>query len=151
MVLDNLLGNAWKFSSKTAHTQIEVGVLRNDGTHSALADAPKGAINREVYFVRDNGAGFDMRYADRLFGVFQRLHGSSEFQGTGIGLATVARIIHRHGGSIWAESDIGQGATFFFTLWDADAASSGSARTAQNTDTKATHARAALRSAANDS
>jgi PAS domain S-box-containing protein len=107
MVLENLLGNAWKFSAKVGQSIIELGV---DTTHS---DGAGG----EVYFVRDNGAGFDMRYADRLFGVFQRLHGTNEFQGTGIGLATVARIIQRHGGRIWAEGIVGEGATFYFTLW----------------------------------
>ncbi len=101
-VLENLIGNAWKFSSKCAAAAIEIGTQQG---------AEKG-----VYFVRDNGAGFDMSYADKLFGPFQRLHSQSDFAGTGIGLATVQRILHRHGGRIWAESAPGSGATFFFTL-----------------------------------
>jgi signal transduction histidine kinase len=105
IVFENLLGNAWKFSSKQANPRIEVGTMR-DG-------------KRETYFVRDNGAGFDMKYADKLFGPFQRLHAMNEYPGTGIGLATVQRIIHRHGGRIWFDSKSGQGAVFYFTL-DAD-------------------------------
>jgi len=100
--LENLLSNAWKFTSKTDNARIEFGQL-------AESDPP-------TYFIRDNGAGFDMRYADKLFGAFQRLHQATEFEGTGIGLATVQRIINRHGGKIWAESAIGEGATFYFTL-----------------------------------
>jgi PAS domain S-box-containing protein len=102
--LDNLLGNAWKFTGKTARPQIELGVAERDGA--------------TAYFVRDNGAGFDMTYAHKLFTPFQRLHARSEFEGTGIGLATVHRIIMRHGGKLWAESTPGQGATFWFTLAD---------------------------------
>jgi PAS domain S-box-containing protein len=109
-VLGNLLDNAWKFSSTKATATIEFG-RRVDETAQQPAN-----ITGPVYFVRDNGAGFDMTFADKLFGAFQRLHPQDEFPGTGIGLATVQRIIHRYGGTIWAESIVGQGATFFFTL-----------------------------------
>ena len=101
IVLDNLLGNSWKFTVGKDQAVIEFGAIGQNG--------------ETVYFVRDNGVGFDMRYADKLFMPFQRLHGE-EFEGTGIGLATVARIIYRHGGRIWAEGVPGAGATFFFTL-----------------------------------
>lgn len=102
VVMDNLLGNAWKFTGGRADATIEMGLQNNDG--------------EPVYYVRDNGAGFDMAYADKLFGAFQRLHDSHEFPGIGIGLATVQRVIHKHGGRIWAESAPDQGAAFYFTL-----------------------------------
>jgi signal transduction histidine kinase len=102
LVLENLLGNAWKFSSKAGAPKIEFGEAEYNG--------------KQAFFVKDNGVGFDMTYADRLFKPFQRLHKVTDFPGTGIGLATVQRIIHRHGGEVWAESVVGQGATFYFTL-----------------------------------
>ena len=102
LALENLLDNAWKFTSKHPTARIEVGVTVNDGEHA--------------YYVRDDGAGFNMAYAGKLFGAFQRLHPISDFGGTGIGLATVQRIILRHGGRVWAEGFVEQGATFYFTL-----------------------------------
>jgi signal transduction histidine kinase len=110
LVFENLLSNAWKFTGNREDARIEFGVLGAD-------DAEKmGHTGKPVYFIRDNGAGFDMAYADKLFGAFQRLHSVSEFPGTGVGLATVQRIIHRHGGKIWADGEVGKGATFYFTL-----------------------------------
>jgi PAS domain S-box-containing protein len=104
IALENLLGNAWKFTSKRIPAQIEFGTTPHNGT--------------TAFFVRDNGAGFEPAYAGRMFGAFQRLHDTAEFPGTGVGLATVQRIIQRHGGSIWAEGKVGTGATFYFTLWE---------------------------------
>jgi signal transduction histidine kinase len=100
--LENLIGNAWKFTSKAERPRIEIGALADNG--------------RKVFYVRDNGAGFDMAYANKLFGAFQRLHSATEYAGTGIGLATVQRIVHRHGGRVWADAQPGKGAVFFFTL-----------------------------------
>jgi light-regulated signal transduction histidine kinase (bacteriophytochrome) len=102
VALDNLLGNAWKFTSKCASARIQVGVAKNG--------------SQPTYFIRDNGAGFDMAYEAKLFAAFQRLHSAREFDGTGIGLAIVQRVIQRHGGHIWAKGEVGRGATFFFNL-----------------------------------
>ena len=102
VVMDNLIGNAWKFTAKLSRARIEVGATRSDGS--------------TVYFVRDNGAGFDMARAEKLFNAFQRMHRASDFEGTGIGLATVRRIIRRHRGRIWVESAVDRGTTVFFTL-----------------------------------
>ena len=102
MALENLLGNAWKYSAKVAQAQIRFEQVQANG--------------RAAYQVQDNGAGFDMRFADRLFGVFQRLHSGSDFPGHGVGLASVQRIVRRHGGDVWAQGEVGQGARFCFTL-----------------------------------
>jgi light-regulated signal transduction histidine kinase (bacteriophytochrome) len=102
VVMENLLGNAWKYSSKEDETCIEFGTREQNGSFA--------------YFIRDNGVGFDMTRADKLFKPFQRLHAKNEFEGIGIGLHSVRRIIQRHGGQVWAEGDVGIGATFYFTL-----------------------------------
>ena len=112
LALDNLLDNACKFSAKVSSPRVEVGVV----SAAELPGEPTNPHPERVFFVRDNGAGFDMEHADRLFGAFQRLHLATEFEGTGIGLATVQRIVRRHGGRIWAEAAVGRGATFYFTL-----------------------------------
>lgn len=104
VVFDNLLGNAWKFTGKQPAPRVEFGRVEDAG--------------RTAYRVRDNGAGFDMAFAHKLFGVFQRLHAGAEFEGTGVGLATVRRVISRHGGRVWAEGAVGRGASFYFTLGD---------------------------------
>jgi signal transduction histidine kinase len=103
IALENLLGNAWKFSSHQPQIMIEVGSNSDDK-------------KQKSFYIRDNGTGFKMDYADKLFIPFQRLHRTDEFPGTGIGLSIVLRIIERHGGRIWAESEVGKGTTFFFTL-----------------------------------
>jgi len=100
--LENLIGNAFKFTAGVSDAQIEFGERLQEG--------------QRVFFVCDNGVGFDMQYAGQLFAPFQRLHGNSEFEGTGIGLATVHRIVTRHGGRVWAEANPGSGAAFYFTL-----------------------------------
>jgi light-regulated signal transduction histidine kinase (bacteriophytochrome) len=102
IVLANLLGNAWKYTSKQPEARIEFGSKKENG--------------ETVYFVEDNGAGFNMEFAKKLFVPFQRMHRPDEFPGSGVGLATVSRIINKHGGRIWAESAPGKGATFYFSL-----------------------------------
>ena len=106
IALENLIGNAVKFTSRTPGARVEFGSEAGRDQHAG----------QTVYFIRDNGAGFDMQYVDRLFTAFQRLHGDRDFKGSGLGLATVSRIIRRHHGTIWAESELGRGATFYFTL-----------------------------------
>jgi signal transduction histidine kinase len=109
IALMNLLGNAWKFTRERDPAHICFGAETRDG--------------ESVFYVQDDGVGFDMRYAQKLFGAFQRLHNMAEFEGSGIGLATVKRIVHRHGGRVWAESEVGKGTTFYFTLPPAEVAS----------------------------
>nr|WP_279342392.1 cache domain-containing protein [Geotalea sp. SG265] len=108
IVMENLMGNAWKYTSKNDEASIEFNTVTKNG--------------EQIFFVRDNGVGFDMKYADKLFGAFQRLHSDADFEGMGIGLATVQRIIHRHGGKVWGEAEVGTGASFFFTLPQVDVA-----------------------------
>ena len=100
--MESLLDNAWKYTGKHDRASIKFGATTQDA--------------KQVYYVRDDGAGFDMEQADRLFGLFQRLHPAEEFEGTGVGLATVRHIVRRHGGSVWAEGRVEQGATFFFSV-----------------------------------
>jgi hypothetical protein len=106
ILLENLIGNAWKYTGRTSAPRIEIGHWTEQGRH--------------IIHVRDNGVGFDMAYSGKLFGVFQRLHGNDEFEGTGIGLATVKRIIDRHGGTVWAQAAPDAGAAFNFTLGISD-------------------------------
>ena len=102
IMLENLLNNAWKFTSKKDETIIEFGIIKGE--------------EKDIYYIKDNGVGFDMEYVDKLFTPFQRLHSEEEFSGTGVGLANVKRIINMHGGKIWAEGKVGEGATFYFVI-----------------------------------
>jgi light-regulated signal transduction histidine kinase (bacteriophytochrome) len=102
IAIENLLRNAWKFTGNNPQTRIELGQL--------------GQNDKGIIYIRDNGSGFDMQYADKLFRPFERLHSPGDFEGSGIGLAIVSRIIRRHGGQVWAEGEMGKGATFYFTL-----------------------------------
>lgn len=116
-VFVNLLSNALKYSRNREKVRIEIGALKPEQlAQPLLAVQPPVPRDSWVYYVRDNGVGFDMRYVDKLFGVFQRLHRREEFEGTGVGLATVQRIVHKHGGQAWAEGEIDKGATFYFTM-----------------------------------
>jgi light-regulated signal transduction histidine kinase (bacteriophytochrome) len=117
IVLTNLLDNAWKFTGTRRQARIEFGYLPHPSLPSPIGRGEGG--EGPGYFVKDNGVGYDMAFAQKLFGVFQRMHKTSEFPGTGIGLATVQRIVHRHGGRVWAKACVNRGATFYFTLEEA--------------------------------
>lgn len=125
VLFENLLSNAWKFTARKKTTQIEFGKLSPKQLEFSTERPVSPFTSSEVYFIRDNGAGFDMAYVAKLFGAFQRLHTEDEFPGNGIGLATVRRIILRHGGQIWAESTVEQGTTFFFTLQERNKSGNG--------------------------
>ena len=124
LVFLNLLSNALKFTRSREVARIEIGWHRISDSRLQIADSVASPSRSEVtdlkseiaYFVKDNGVGFDMRYADKLFGVFQRLHRSEEYEGTGVGLAIVQRIVHRHDGRVWAEAEVDKGATFYFAI-----------------------------------
>ena len=115
-VFINLISNAVKFTRNREHALVEIGACS-----AVPPDAPDAAkVYKKCYFVRDNGVGFDMRYYDKLFGVFQRLHRSEDYEGTGVGLAIVKRVIEKHGGKVWAESKLNEGAVFYFVLGEED-------------------------------
>jgi light-regulated signal transduction histidine kinase (bacteriophytochrome) len=120
VVLVNLLSNAIKFTKPRATAVIEiggvVGPLPPAGAERVAASGDAAYHGETTYYVKDNGVGFDMQYASKLFGVFQRLHSTEEFEGTGVGLALVQRVIHRHGGRVWAEGRVNEGAAFYFSL-----------------------------------
>jgi chemotaxis family two-component system sensor kinase Cph1 len=117
LVLVNLISNALKFTRKKENAAIEIGCYSDNPPSPPFEKGGKGGFPDEaVFYIKDNGVGFDMQYIDKLFNVFQRLHRVEEFEGTGVGLATIRRIIQRHGGRTWAEGKVGEGATFFFTL-----------------------------------
>jgi signal transduction histidine kinase len=115
IVLENLLGNAWKFTGKNQRAVIEFGIYHPFNSPPNLG-GEQGVVGKDVFFIKDNGAGFDMSNAGKMFSPFQRLHSVNEFPGTGIGLATVKRIINRHGGAVWIEGEVDKGTTVYFTL-----------------------------------
>jgi PAS domain S-box-containing protein len=118
LALENLLRNAWKFTSKKGKTRIEFGTVTSTSLGNRLSESrwPSGVEAHPVYFIRDNGQGFDQQFAEKIFEPFKRVHAEKEFSGTGVGLSIVKRVIVRHGGRVWAEGEVGKGATFYFTL-----------------------------------